>query len=816
MTYEPKLWLRIRFAENNDSTNFNNFEENRVEDAPSTQQQTTTFNTDADVVVSTVRHPMSVGQMIKETAQSGSIQSILSFLQKPIRLISGNLSTTDTATTFSQIELPSGILNNNIYRDKLNGHLAFRATIVLTININATRFQQGRYMIYWVPSGGANGGTARSTSWFTGHTASLVQRTQLPHVEFDVSCDTQATLEIPFVSAYPYYSLRSYSADTSIGTAVLAPYSPLRVTSGLTTAGYTIWAYFKDVEVVTPTFPQMGGFNRSGTVTKRSSNPSELEQDGTGIGPVTSFLKKSAKASSLLGNIPLLSSFTAPVSWALDLSSQVASVFGWSKPTNLEHTAKVQRRYWDFVGNVDNVDSSRPLALNTTNIIEHVDGFSGTDLDELSFEYLTSISSWFESFDWSTLNAADALLDTVHMTPDTFYTTNGSFFNLTPVCFIAQFFDCYRGSFNLTIKIVKTEFHSGRLGVVFVPHDPRTTSPTFSVSSSDYAFREIIDIRYGSEFTFNFPFTSLESYRHCRSSASRYGTVFIYIVDPLRAPDTVSNTVAVLLEVSGGKDLEYAVPVSLPMLPIMNVVPQMDPCALTGGTIGNSTSSGGDYHSRACIGEKIISFRSLIKRYELTSFLTGDPLSVAPVNTTVLFPYHCKVGLQTAGAAEAPLVAPDLIDLLMSCFALSRGSLRIKYLPPANDLGTPGRWATYLVPQPATTGDIPTFITFSGASETTRIREGKVWSCQAQEGGIEFQVPFYHRLHSVANSDLCTNGRLSYQLRSINTTYVRHATVTYFPSATLPRFARAAGDDFNLGTFISIPPIAYYSNSGRQ
>lgn len=69
---------------------------------------------------------------------------------------------------------------------------------------------------------------------------------------------------------------------------------------------------------------------------------------------------------------------------------------------------------------------------------------------------------------------------------------------MIPATFIAQQFEYCRSSIRVTIKVVKTGFHSGRLMFWYNPNydGGGTTVPT--VVNSTYILREFLDIRENS------------------------------------------------------------------------------------------------------------------------------------------------------------------------------------------------------------------------------------------------------------------------------------------------------------------------------
>jgi hypothetical protein len=70
----------------------------------------------------------------------------------------------------------------------------------------------------------------------------------------------------------------------------------------------------------------------------------------------------------------------------------------------------------------------------------------------------------------------------------------------------------WRGSFVLTIKAAKTSFHSGRLMITYAPCDGTSFgvpgSAKLDLDKTNYCYREVIDLRDGSEWSFILPYAS--------------------------------------------------------------------------------------------------------------------------------------------------------------------------------------------------------------------------------------------------------------------------------------------------------------------
>jgi hypothetical protein len=173
------------------------------------------------------------------------------------------------------------------------------------------------------------------------------------------------------------------------------------------------------------------------------------------------------------------------------------------------------------------------------------------------------------------------------------------------------------------------------------------------------------------------------------SSATDNGVLTIAVFSQLTAPnDVIDNSVKVNVFVKAGDDFELFVP-SPAILTSLCLVPQaqwecFDNCEdhLTVGSEYNS-----DDLAKVIFGERIVSFRVLLKRY--TKYITNVVTSGASAYPQLKFTYrnfpvgpgtdssgiHSSVGL----AKSVNFVSMTLIAYLASMFAGYRGSIRYKH-----------------------------------------------------------------------------------------------------------------------------------------
>lgn len=790
--------------------NLGRYKDERGEtDTTTVSMGVTTHNTtDADVVVADNKYYKPLDRTLASAGQA-STQSITDFFSKPSILQQGVFSTTDSGTTFPGLPLLNSILSKSIYKNKTAGFIGFTATTVLTLQINANPFQQGRYMLCFVPSGGASPTTTANTLWVYGHRFGLEQCSQLPHVELDVNCDTEAQLKIPFVSSESCFSLRNASGTPSvseIGYFFIRPYVPLVSVAGSTTVSYTLWAHFEDVNLIGPTVPQSNFMPTLSQRTRRKSPP-EQEADQNGLGPVSGALTKISKVSNIFLRVPMLSEFASMVGWAADLGSSAAKVFGYSKPLNLAPPHFIQRSVFPNSINVDGSSCAKQLAPTESNQLEMLPDFAGVDRDELSLDYIKSIPSYWTAPSWTTSNVTGDVIGDYVCNPASYYnsyTDNGNpVTSLTPVSFLSQMFGSYRGGVVFRFKIVKTGFHSGRLMAVFIPGDTRFTGAAYSSDLSSYAYRDILDIREANEFTLEVPFISVLNYLPQQNS---FGRFVLYVLDPLKAPATVSSSVQIIVEVWGGKDLEFAGPFTCEYTPYAPTVPQSnyDPCNIQSSVIGGAEVKVSDVYARMTRGERILSLRSVLK----SSCVLFNKVA-SPENSVAGFSFNAFVShvaySTTSGVVTYPRTQTDFYSMIGSLFTMFRGSIQFHTEMPV-DVKTK-TVLLRLSPDQLSAAD-PYNITTTNTN-TPLLRGAISFENTDKPGSLSISIPYMANTHSCPLADTYYYGSVISPGDTNNHMPSAIAVTRLLSGSTVdkPNVYRMIGDDFQFGGFISVPPM---------
>lgn len=781
-----------------------------ISEQPVVNNGTTQFIDDAIVTEQQVPESIDVGEMFLGLNDTQSNEEDLkTFLARPIRMASGAFATTDTVTTFTDFNLPHDAFDgssSSIWADKLKGFYGIRCDFRFKIVFNSNRFQQGRYMLCWIPLCGSY--TDNLNLRFVQRTLtlgySLVQRTTNHHVEFDINSGTSAELLVPYQSVdtfFPIDLITKSSYDRVLGKLTLCPYSPLVSPSGSTTVPYTLYVSLENVRLFGAINPQSG--LRSKEVSKDQ-------------GPVSSVARKFANSFDALTGVPLITDFALGASWVADRIAKTASIFGYSKPMEGEAQTKVLVTNNASHSTVDGDYPGKALSYMTCPGTKPLPGMSATKIDEMDFSYLLPIYSYKGEAVWSSGLIADDILMGVNLKlgEPVLYSGAACF---GPLDFIAAHFVAWRGSLKYKFKIVKTEFHSGRLSIEHRPGDTLT-----GVYNPAYVNRQIIDIREVNEFTVSVPYISTTPFSHMTEIVGR---LIVRVVDPLVNPATVASSVKILYEVAGGKDVEFAIPSNFQYTPTTVVERQSGVTSErhVEFSIGNSSVTGSDtLFSSVSIGDKVSNLRALLKRFVPMAYTK----SKVPMNGTTLI-IQPDIIIVPSGTYDgvAAIRTGDIMGSIAYCYGMWSGGVRVRDVINPTLLGTFDqkcvvKVVTYARDHLATVPFASSFTT-SGVAGVNRAPLAHVTYNRIGINDTTVDVEFPQYTMSVARSVAdCVNygdGALSADLpraESMTQVYghfsisnditVGAATAT----AALHNVYRSVADDCNLSVFISIPPLS--------
>jgi len=553
-------------------------------------------------------------------------------------------------------------------------------------------------------------------------------------------------------------------------------------------------------------------------------------------GPISGIAMRVSKAADLFKDVPLISSVAGQVSWASSMLANAAAAFGWSNPNAQNNVHYSKLNLANDICNVNAIGNNTSLGLLSDNAVPPLPGFAGTDIDEMSFNYLTSIPSYIYTGQIATTNTYGQNIVSINLRCDTMGLASASspgIFYPTPMCYIANFFSYWRTGFTFTFKFVKTEFHSGRYALVFSP----TSAVAPAWADTSYLYREILDLRESNEFTITVPYTATLPYlmngdQNATQSFNQIGQTMglltLYCLNPLVAPTTVSQTVNYLVEVCADNTFEVAMPRLLSSPPCF-YVPGTGAPSFAGPPVieeeedfhaqalgqdvqdkekettyligapsitGLANQDGGIESAAHCVGEKVVSFRTLAKR-------AAPYIAVPAANTNSDMSFRPKLLSLTNKSDNVTTQAPtgaDYISMIAPLYNYQRGSLKFFAYQPMTSNSVYLRASlsqNYLDTTPVLYNATPTQF----YENPLAIATGPPIA-----GGLSFYVPQYARTQSE-------------MYRLYTTTYTQAADLycsdlrvhirSLGGSTSLGglKILRQAGDDWSCGFFTGCLPL---------
>lgn len=504
----------------------------------------------------------------------------------------------------------------------------------------------------------------------------------------------------------------------------------------------------------------------------------------------------------------------------------------------------------------DVVDTCGKLSLTSkqeTTIDPRVLGLG--DSDELNIKSMASVESYLTSFNWTQAANREDLLFNMRVEPSlTPSLVVGPNLRLQiPACCGAVLpFLYWNGTFKVRLQFVTSAFHRGRVAIVYDPHQTNLTR------EDNAAYTHIVDISSCRDVTFKvgpnqdrqlltydqpavvssalmFGATALAN------SVNGNGTIAVYCINELALPSaitTVNNSIQVNVFISMDDDFEVFVPHTrhsnytiVPQSSGVDVVDDIPDEIEESDPYDNPVMSLDQPNAivskrnMVYIGEKVTSFRSLLKRYSpwgafLTPIASGTGPNAIEI-THMIFPAY-RGGV--AGAVHLAAAVPynffnqTLLNFLTPAFQAWRGSIRYKFFPRSIQNASRGI-GNIMVTQNSDAAYASTNIIYdvSTASKAARSgtfagnyiqrSKGSLILVQSVNPTVEYEIPWYSDMRfcpgKVSNWTTPTPSR---NQPSIGATLLID-NVNFFPGMYDAHVS--AGEDFSLYYFTGWPALYY-------
>lgn len=590
--------------------------------------------------------------------------------------------TAPPGTLLQEWDVVADLLQNELSATPFMRFIYFRCQYIrLHFQLTASRFFQGRAIVAFRPT------QRKVTS--TPVPFDLPLAYTLEKAFLDPANSTVVSLRVPFAFLKGYMNLTS---NDSLGQLQLLVFNQFQAAAGSPTfIAIKVFVSFEGAEFKVP---QPGGmsFRRLATfynemaesMQRTSIRDKKIETIDTSEEEAFEVVRKPRKQSGLLalGAETLLK----PLIKEILPDNVIGDLIGGllDKPQESLNPDPVVRKTQGYLSHAVNVDHVDKLSLYPNQQQMTDPEHFATSQDEMSIDYLLQRKPGYVlTASWSSTQDVATLLFSDYIGP------LGGTPTPRPMAsdFIASQFTYWRGGFYYIIDVVCSQFHEGRLDVIFSPGQ-LAVPVDYSTAMSQYVAS--FTVRNGkNRFKVRIPFLSDTPYKRIYNGGNvttdptvpnnlDFGTYFtgtmaIYVSVPLRNPATVVSNVDVNIFKGCESDFEFNMPnmygncflysstgvpsteiaivkpkkqsgeVSLPT-DINQPVPEED-----NATLGVDTGETSD-PSNSHFGEKYRSLREMCKRY--------TPLGTFPISSITANPTDPNYVVTSSGQAPVITVVP--------------------------------------------------------------------------------------------------------------------------------------------------------------
>lgn len=569
----------------------------------------------------------SAGNHASSSYDGTSDTDISGFFSRPVRIDSYTWNESDSVG-IKQTILPWHLWATNAYvQNKLNNYAFLRGDLHIKIVINASPFYYGMTQVSYLPLQTLKASTIVNDA----ATRYFIPYSQRPRLVLDPQHQEAGHLVLPFIWMANFLENPLATDFQAMGQLQYLIYSALQSANGVSGAGITV-----------TTYAWMENIKLSGATVAYAA-----QSDEYGEGVVSKPASSIASAASYFEKIPVIGPFATATRIGASAVSAIASLFGFtnvpvvsnSVPQRPEPFPKLASSEISYPIEKLTLDPKNELSIDPR-IVGMPDG-----TDEMMITSLACRESYLAKCTWTTANLTDDLLFYSRVNPrlyDADALSNVKVY-MTPMCFVSNMFDNWRGDVIFKFKVVASKYHKGRLRLSFDPSKDSTRDLKTITNSANIVHTAIIDIGEVNEVEFRVPYqqwTQFLAIRPTLTSATKgwdvntaigtypfdsfydNGVVTLRVLNILTAP-VASSSVDILIYVRAAENIEFANPTNVDQSHRFSTyAPQSEEYREETTELSTSmgpTKNAVDNQYKMYFGENIRSLRQLLRRYEYHS-----------------------------------------------------------------------------------------------------------------------------------------------------------------------------------------------------
>lgn len=767
------------------------------------------------------------------------------FFSRPIKIASYNWAV--GANLFESFDPWTLFFTNPRVLNRIANYNLLRCRLCVKVVLNGNGFHYGRAIMSYNPLHTMDTLT-KDRAFFN---IDIVEASQRPHIYLNPTTSSGGTMCLPFI--YPLNAISIPQEKWSeMGECTIHGMQSLKHANGASdSVTVSVFAWAEDVSLSAPTSAEPASM-----VPQAGVYTPQADEYGTGIVSMpASFI---ARAAGALADAPMIGLYAKATQLAASTVATIAKTFGFSRPNDISAIVPYKPTVVGNIANTNMPDSAIKLTLDAKQELScdtRTFGLDGTD--EMTIKSIATRESYFTSFSWLISKTAEECLFSIRNCPSISrsQTISTVLERHLPACaFVTMPFKYWRGTMKYRFQIVCSQFHKGRLKVVYDPAGPVT-------NEYNTAYTRIIDIAEEKDFTVEIgwgqPTTFLEnpgfdftpfSTAPLSAMEGANGVLSVYVVNELTVPNSIAdNNIEVNVFVSAGDDFEVVEPTEEFIRQLSWYMPQSgvytpqageDPDAHETSeenaplqeTIDESmapTLSDSDNTFDVFFGDPVVSIRQLLKRYCLSRVwgvnANGtDTYMMCNIQTSNLPPprgYAPGALDIAAGPASYNYTKMTHLGWFLPAFACWRGGIRWKYHLVNHSTNNKAFMSVVRNPNPSGGAGVNAIgLDDNGSSTSIQSAQFAGLLPSYLSGGhmtdvsvnpvVEVELPFYsnQRFYRGKQGNVFLNPGKDSGIHNVY--YMANAAAT---GDTFVYASVSTGEDFTLGMFTGAP-VAYAYN----
>ena len=562
--------------------------------------------------------------------------SLANFLARPVQIFA--TSWAPGANINANIDPWALWAANNFVKNKLNNFAYFRGDLTVQIKINGTPFHYGKILASYRPLHDYS--QLYEPVTIADNDAEFIEvmmtKSQRLSVQLDPSCDKGGCMCLPFVWPKNMMNVTDLAEWGSLGQLSLNSMVQLKTASSAATdINITIFAYCENPVLTVPTY------------TLAAQAGDEYNDDE---GPISAPATAVAKVATVLSSVPIIGPFAMASAIGANAVSAIAKLFGYSKPALIKAATFMIHTPVGNMANTIGEDNTMKLTFDPkqeTTIDPRVTGTNSGD--EMAIGNIITRESYLTYFTWAISGNAGDSLFYMPINPSLSFATpltNETRLASTALAFGVRPFQYWSGSIILRFEIMASQYHKGRLKIAW---DPFSTSNALQNDNLNVNYIKIIDLAETRNYEMCINWAKDAAYAEVElekltnwikcpirgvpgaaNQAYCNGQLGISILNELVAPvDTADIRVNVYIK--AGDDFEVAGPFDGPFGDISyfeydelgaQAGPEIDTShddnaddSIKTDVLTGSPPNVMDQRAGIFFGERLLSFRNLVKRY---------------------------------------------------------------------------------------------------------------------------------------------------------------------------------------------------------